>query len=95
MYEGVVCLACRQVHMVNPRTGKALGADERGQLANVALAASPSKLTATGLGPRGIDPLHPTGWEWKAQGVELIEPFILRLLTNCQRSHAASSFSEY
>jgi len=28
MYEGVVCLACRQVHMVNPRTGKALGADE-------------------------------------------------------------------
>ena len=22
MYEGVVCLACRQVHMVNPRTGK-------------------------------------------------------------------------
>jgi len=39
MYEGVVCLACSQVHMVNPRTGKALGADERGQLANVALAA--------------------------------------------------------
>jgi hypothetical protein len=27
-YEGVTCLACRQVHMVNPRTGKVLGADE-------------------------------------------------------------------
>jgi len=27
-YEGVVCLACRQVHMVNPRTGKVLAADE-------------------------------------------------------------------
>jgi hypothetical protein len=28
MYEGVTCLACRQVHMVNPRTGKVLGTDE-------------------------------------------------------------------
>ena len=27
-YEGVTCLACRQVHMVNSRTGKVLGADE-------------------------------------------------------------------
>lgn len=27
-YEGVTCLACRQVHMVNPRTGKVLRADE-------------------------------------------------------------------
>jgi hypothetical protein len=27
-YEGVTCLACRQVHMVNPRTGKVLGTDE-------------------------------------------------------------------
>jgi hypothetical protein len=27
-YEGVTCLACRQVHMVNPKTGKVLGADE-------------------------------------------------------------------
>jgi len=27
-YEGVVCLACRQVHMVNPSTGRVLGADE-------------------------------------------------------------------
>ena len=27
-YEGVNCLACRQVHMVNPKTGKVLGADE-------------------------------------------------------------------
>jgi len=27
-YEGVVWLACRQIHMVNPRTGKVLGADE-------------------------------------------------------------------
>ena len=24
-YEGVTCLACRRVHMVNPRTGKILG----------------------------------------------------------------------
>jgi len=24
-YEAVTCLACRQVHMVNPRTGKVLG----------------------------------------------------------------------
>jgi hypothetical protein len=28
VYEGVTCLACSQVHMVNPRTGKVLGADE-------------------------------------------------------------------
>jgi hypothetical protein len=28
MYEVVTCLACRQIHMVNPRTGKVLGADE-------------------------------------------------------------------
>jgi hypothetical protein len=27
-YEGVACLACGQVHMVNPRTGKVLAADE-------------------------------------------------------------------
>jgi hypothetical protein len=27
-YEGAICLACRQVHMVNPKTGKVLGADE-------------------------------------------------------------------
>ncbi len=27
-FEGVTCLACRQVRMVNPRTGKVLGADE-------------------------------------------------------------------
>jgi hypothetical protein len=27
-YEGVACLACRQVHMVNAKTGKVLGADE-------------------------------------------------------------------
>ena len=27
-YEAVTCLACRQVHMVNPKTGKLLGADE-------------------------------------------------------------------
>jgi hypothetical protein len=27
-YEVVTCLACRQVHMVNPETGKVLGADE-------------------------------------------------------------------
>jgi len=28
-YYAVTCLACRQVHMVNPRTGKVLGADEK------------------------------------------------------------------
>ena len=28
MYEGVTCSACGQVHMVNPKTGKVLGADE-------------------------------------------------------------------
>jgi hypothetical protein len=27
-YEAVTCLTCRQVHMVNPKTGKVLGADE-------------------------------------------------------------------
>jgi len=27
-YEVVACLACRQVHMVNPKTGKVFGADE-------------------------------------------------------------------
>jgi hypothetical protein len=27
-YEGVTCLACKQLHMVNPQTGKVLGADE-------------------------------------------------------------------
>jgi len=27
-YEGVACLACNQLHMVNPRTGNVLGADE-------------------------------------------------------------------
>src|SRR5215813_1378159 len=42
-------------------------------------AASSSKLTATGPGPRRIDPLHPTGCEWKANGVGLIEPFILQI----------------
>ncbi len=25
-YEGVACLACGQLHMVSPRTGKVLGA---------------------------------------------------------------------
>ena len=27
-YETVVCLACRQAHLVNPKTGKTVGADE-------------------------------------------------------------------
>jgi hypothetical protein len=27
-YQSVTCLACRQVHLVNPKTGKVLGADE-------------------------------------------------------------------
>jgi len=27
-YEAITCLACRQVHAVNPITGKILGADE-------------------------------------------------------------------
>jgi hypothetical protein len=27
-YESVVCTACRQVHLVNPSTGKVLGDDE-------------------------------------------------------------------
>jgi len=28
VYEGVTCLACRQVHMVHRQTGRVLGADE-------------------------------------------------------------------
>jgi hypothetical protein len=27
-YETVTCAACRQVHLVNPKTGKTLGFDE-------------------------------------------------------------------
>ena len=27
-YESVTCLACRQLHFVNPATGKVLGSDE-------------------------------------------------------------------
>ena len=27
-YESVTCLACQQVHLVNPATGKVLGVDE-------------------------------------------------------------------
>jgi hypothetical protein len=27
-YVSVICLACRQVHLVNPATGKTLGSDE-------------------------------------------------------------------
>ena len=27
-YETITCLACRQVHAVNPASGKVLGADE-------------------------------------------------------------------
>jgi hypothetical protein len=27
-YETVICLACSLVHLVNPKTGKILGADE-------------------------------------------------------------------
>ena len=27
-FEAVTCLACTRVHVVNPRTGKVLGADE-------------------------------------------------------------------
>ena len=27
-YETVTCLACRQVHLVNPASGKVLGAEE-------------------------------------------------------------------
>jgi len=27
-YEPITCLACRQVHLVNPATGKVLGADD-------------------------------------------------------------------
>ena len=28
IYESVTCLACRQVHLVNPTTGKVLGEDD-------------------------------------------------------------------
>jgi hypothetical protein len=28
IYQSVTCLACQQVHLINPRTGKVLGADE-------------------------------------------------------------------
>jgi hypothetical protein len=27
-YESVNCLVCRQLHLVNPKTGKTLGADD-------------------------------------------------------------------
>jgi hypothetical protein len=27
-YESVTCMACRQLHLVNRKTGKTLGADE-------------------------------------------------------------------
>ncbi len=27
-YEAITCLACQQVHLVNPTTGKVLGADD-------------------------------------------------------------------
>jgi len=27
-YETVMCQACRQIHLVNPKDGKTLGADE-------------------------------------------------------------------
>jgi hypothetical protein len=27
-YESVNCLACQQLHLVNPRTGKTLGTDD-------------------------------------------------------------------
>ncbi len=29
-YETVTCTACRQVHLVNPSTGRVLGADDDG-----------------------------------------------------------------
>jgi hypothetical protein len=28
IFDALTCVACRQVHFVNPRTGKVLGADE-------------------------------------------------------------------
>jgi hypothetical protein len=28
VYESVTCLACRGLHMVNPKTGKVLGSDD-------------------------------------------------------------------
>ena len=27
-YESVTCLACQQMHLVNPKTGKVVGSDE-------------------------------------------------------------------
>ena len=27
-YESIVCLACTRLHLVNPRTGRVIGADE-------------------------------------------------------------------
>jgi hypothetical protein len=29
IFEGVICLACGGVHLVNPKTGKVLGAVEK------------------------------------------------------------------
>jgi hypothetical protein len=28
VYQSVTCLACQQVHLINPKNGKMLGADE-------------------------------------------------------------------
>jgi hypothetical protein len=28
IYESVTCLACRQIHLVNPTTGKIVGSDD-------------------------------------------------------------------
>jgi len=28
LYEAVTCIACTQVHLVNPKTGRVLGTDE-------------------------------------------------------------------
>jgi len=27
-FDAITCVACRRVHLVNPRTGKVLGADD-------------------------------------------------------------------
>jgi len=27
-FDAIICVACRQVHLVNPRTGKVLAADD-------------------------------------------------------------------
>jgi hypothetical protein len=27
-YEPVTCIACQQIHLVNPKTGKTIGVDE-------------------------------------------------------------------